>query len=633
MTRISRRLFMSSALTGLSAVMAARRAGALTPSLTDIVGSLLAPPPATIFTAREIVTLDPSRPAAEAVAVVNGRILWVGSLAEVTAVLGDQPYTIDGRFAGKVLVPGFIAQHDHPVLAALTMSSEILSIEDWVLPGGTVAAVQDKRDFIERLTQAVNAAPESQEAVLTWGYHPAFFGPLRRADLDAISATKPIIVWGRSCHEFFFNSATMQQAGITEALVSTFSVSAREQSDMANGHFWEQGLFAVMPHVASLATSPQRLQAGLELTRDFMHAKGITIGNEPGGILSKPVQDAVNAVFSSPDMPFRWSFMVDGKSMVATYADDRQLISQSQKLASWYGGMTSLAPMQAKLFADGAIYSQLMQVRQPYLDGHAGAWMMDQPAFERGFRVYWDAGYQIHIHVNGDAGLDRVLDELEANLRRNPRHDHRTVLVHFAVSGEDQVARIKSLGAIVSGNPYYVTALADQYGKVGLGPERADEMVRLGDVSRAGISWSLHSDMPMAPADPLFLMWCAVNRLTGSGRVAGAEQRVTAEQALRGVTLEAAYSLKLENEVGTITPGKRANFTVLADNPLSVDPLKIRDIAVWGTVMEGRVLQATAPQRKAGLVPDPAPVHTSAQDRTLAREALNHALRMAHAFD
>jgi predicted amidohydrolase YtcJ len=320
--------------------------------------------------------------------------------------------------------------------------------------------------------------------------------------------------------------------------------------------------------------------------------------------------------------------MVDGKTMVANYADDQQVIAESEKLASWYGGMTSLAPRQAKLFADGAIYSQAMQVREPYLDGHKGEWMMDEDVFERAFRIYWDAGYQIHIHVNGDAGLDRLHGALETNLRRNPRYDHRTVLVHFAVSSPDQVARIKALGAIVSGNPYYVAALADQYSKVGLGPERADDMVRLGDLSRNGIRWSLHSDMPMAPADPLFLMWCAVNRVTTSGRVAGPDQRITVDEALRGVTIEAAYSLKLDGEIGTISPGKRANFTILSESPLAVDAAKIKDIAVWGTVMEGRVLPASGGQKKASLdrLDRPADQHEVA----FAEAAVDHAFRVTH---
>jgi predicted amidohydrolase YtcJ len=625
MDGITRRFVLAAGAAGLAGAAAPRGALALSETLTELGASLLAQPPATVLLAREIVTLDPARPSAEAVAVVNGRILWVGSRDEVIGILGKQPYNIDSSFADQVLVPGFIAQHDHPVLAALTMSSEILSIEDWVLPSGVVPAVKDKQDFLQRLGSAVKAAPPSDQAVVTWGYHPAFFGPLTKAELDGISSDKPIIVWGRSCHEMVFNTATMQRAGITDAVFGAFPPTAREQSNMAGGHFWEQGLFAVLPHIANFAASPQRMRAGLELTRDYMHAKGITIGNEPGGILSKQVQDGVNAVFSSPSMPFRWSFMVDAKSMVARYPDDQQVIAQSQKLAEWYGGMTSLAPMQAKLFADGAIYSQLMQVREAYLDGHKGEWMMDEPAFERAFRVYWDAGYQIHVHVNGDAGLDRVLDALEANLRRNPRYDHRTVLVHFAVSSPDQVTRIKGLGAIVSGNPYYVTALADQYGKVGLGPERADEMVRLGDLSRAGISWSLHSDMPMAPADPLFLMWCAVNRRTTSGRVAAPEQRVSVEQALRGITIEAAYSLRLEDEVGTISPGKRANFTVLAENPLTADPMAVKDIAVWGTVMEGQVLPSGRAQKKAGLAPSSPGAGDGFQ-----HAALRHALMVAH---
>jgi predicted amidohydrolase YtcJ len=247
-------------------------------------------------------------------------------------------------------------------------------------------------------------------------------------------------------------------------------------------------------------------------------------------------------------------------------------------------------PNQIKLFADGAIYSQLMQTREPYLDGRHGEWIMQPEEFANAFRIYWNAGYQIHIHVNGDAGVDMVLDNIEANMRRFPRYDHRTVLVHFAVSQKDQIPRIKRLGAIVSGNPYYVTMLADKYSEEGLGPERANNMVRMGDVERAGISYSYHSDMPMAPSQPLFLMDCAVNRTTVSGRVASKDQRSSREGALRAVTLEAAYSLQLENEVGSIAPGKLANFTILADNPVTCPAAKIKDIAVWGTVQEGRKL-------------------------------------------
>ena len=230
-----------------------------------------------------------------------------------------------------------------------------------------------------------------------------------------------------------------------------------------------------------------------------------------------------------------------------------------------------------------------MIMRDGYIDGHHGEWIMEPEFFRRVFDAYWDGGYQLHVHTLGDGALDIVLDALDASLRRQSRDDHRTVIVHFGYAQPDQIARIKSLGALVSANALYVTTLADRYADVGVGRERTERMVPLGDALRAGISVSLHSDMPMAPADPLMWMWAAVNRKTPDGWVPGPDQRITAEQALTAVTIDAAYSLRLENEIGSIEPGKLANFTILEENPLAVNPDRIEDIPVWGTVLEGRV--------------------------------------------
>ena len=122
-------------------------------------------------------------------------------------------------------------------------------------------------------------------------------------------------------------------------------------------------------------------------------------------------------------------------------------------------------------------------------------------------------------------------------------------------------------------------------------------MVRLGDVERAGISYSLHSDMPMAPAQPLFLMHCAVNRTTISGRVAGLNQRISREGALRAVTINAAYSLQMENDVGSIVRGKLANFTILSESPVTCDAARIKDINILGTIHEGRVFPVSKPEQ------------------------------------
>lgn len=585
----------------LVAALAAGPAGAEPRSLQDL-GVELAPLPAvTIYAAREIVTMDPRKPTATAVAVVGDRILAVGTVAELQRAAGTQPHAVDTTFASKVLVPGFIAQHMHPVLAALTMRTEILAIEDWVLPGGTVPAVRDRASYLRRLREAEAKLAEPDALLVTWGFHHYFHGKLTRADLDQISTRRPIIIWHRSAHEFIVNSAAMEKYGLNTDLVATMTPGAQQQSNLSEGHFWEQGMFAVMPRLAPAIATPDRLRSGLEFVKTYLQANGVTLGSEPGGVVSRPLQNAQNAVLGGADVPFRFYYIPDGKTMAELHVDG-DLIGETRKLLDWGQGNTSFLPQQAKLFADGAIFSQAMQLRDGYLDGHKGEWMQDPARFAKAFAKYWDAGYQIHVHKNGDLGLDMVLDNLEACMRRNPRHDHRTVIAHFGFATRSQVERIGRLGAIVSANPYYVSALADKYGELGVGPQRSDEMVRLGDVERAGISFSLHDDMPMAPAQPLFLMHAAVNRTTFSGRVAGPEQRASREAALRAVTIDAAYSLRLEKEVGSIEPGKLASFTVLDANPLTVPAAAIKDVKVWGTVHEGRVFPA-APATPGGKPP------------------------------
>jgi predicted amidohydrolase YtcJ len=559
-------------------------------NLQDLGDKLAPTVPATIYTAKKIITMNPENPNAEAIAVVGDRILTVGSLEEVKARLGEQPFTVDERFSDDVIVPGFIGQHVHPWLAALTLTAEIIAIEDWVLPDKTVPAVRDRETYLKRLKEADEKLTDPKEPLVTWGYHQYFHGKLNRADLDAINKERPILVWHRSCHEFYLNSGAMERYGVNAEWLSQQTKGAQSQSSLEDGHFYEQGVFPVVGKIAPAVAAPERFRKGLEFIKNYLHENGVTIGCEPGGLLNKDLVDFQNTVYSGEDTPLRFYFIADGKGLAEKYLKSGDLIAETEKLLTWGEGRTSFVPGQVKLFADGAMYSQAMQMQDGYTDGHDGEWMMDPDFFADVFRAYWDAGYQIHIHTNGDGGVKMVLDNLEANMRRKPREDHRTTIIHFGFSKKEQVARIKELGAIVSANPYYTAALADRYSKFGIGPERADQMVRLGDVDRAGISYSLHSDMPMAPCQPLFLMHCAVNRTTVSGRVAGPDQRISPEAALRAVTRDAAFSLRLEHEVGTIETGKRANLTVLAEDPLSVPHDKIKDIKVLATVQEGRVL-------------------------------------------
>ena len=545
-------------------------------------------PTVVIYTAREIVTLDANRPSVEAIAIEGDTILATGNLEDLERELAGRSFEIDRRFNDLVLIPGLINQHEHAWLAAIVMLAEILSIEDWVLPDRTLLRARDAADYRRRLKLLIEEHVETDEVLYTWGYHQLFHGELSRATLDELSPEIPIIVLQRSMHEMIFNTPALERFGIDRARIEQVPAFARAQTDLERGHFWEQGLFAVAPLVFGDLFAPDRYRPALERVERYWHAAGTTLVAEPGGIVSPALTSMQNEVLGDAETPFRMYYLVDGKTMVMAYPEE-EVIAETEKLFESAVGMTRFLPKKVKLFVDGAMFSQLMQMSDGYLDGHQGEWLMQPELFEKAFRIYWDAGYQIHVHQNGDAGLDLLLDTLEKNLKRNPRRDHRTVIVHFGFSRPEQVERLATLGAIVSANPFYTVALADRYSEVGIGPERAQEMVRLGDVVRAGVSVSLHADMPMAPGQPLLLMDSAVNRITLEGNVAGRDQRLSPEQALRAVTIDAAFSLRMEDEVGSIEPGKLANLTVLAENPLSIASESIKDIRVVATVHEGRV--------------------------------------------
>jgi predicted amidohydrolase YtcJ len=544
--------------------------------------------PTRVFTARKILTMETANPTASAVAVAGDRILAVGTLDEVKKALADRPFNLDDRFAAKILLPGLIEQHLHPLLGALCLSVEVIAIEDWELPGRTIRAAANRDEYLARLRQADAALADPKEFLFTWGYHQLWHGPLLRKELDGLSATRPIVVWHRSGHEFSMNTAALEALGITKSSLEGQG-EASSQCDWDKGHFYEKGLELVTKSLLPRMATPERLRRGLEMLVKYLHAGGVTTLNEPGALATPELLNDYHSILGAGSTPFSTLLIPDGRTLFERHGEDEAVAATEKLVAMAPSGKVSFLSNQVKLFADGAVFSQLMQMKGGYADGHKGEWIATPQELRASTKLYWDAGYQIHIHCNGDLGIDVVLDALERCMRENPRYDHRSVIVHFASSTEEQVARIARLGAIVSANPYYPTALADLYCQAGLGHERADQMVRLGSLVRRGVPISLHSDLPMAPARPLYLAWCAVNRATSSGRIAGEDQRISVERALRAITIDAAYSWKMEQEMGSIAPGKVANFTVLDDDPMTVDRMKLKDIPIWGTVFEGKI--------------------------------------------
>tara|TARA_Y100000385_G_scaffold85141_1_gene87349 strand:+ start:282 stop:2009 length:1728 start_codon:yes stop_codon:yes gene_type:complete len=542
-----------------------------------------------IIVSKTLITLDATNKNSNAVMIRGAKIHAVGQKESLINKFPDA--IIDYSFANDVIIPGFIEHHIHPLLAAITMSSEIVAIDDWSLPNKQTKGVRDRASYLKRLQLLEKNIEDKNTPLISWGFHHYFHGKLTKDDLDEISSDRPILIIHRSFHEFIMNSKALDLFGINKDDLNNLTPAEKELADYDQGHFSERGLIMVMPKIMQYLASPQRIMQGFAVTEQYLKEQGVTLIANPGAMYNKDIQNIKNYVLGDEATPFRSLFIPSALYMLEHF-EISELLNETEALLSWGAGKVHYLPKQIKLFTDGAMYSQNMVLRDGYLDGHQGVWLMEAEVFDKVFKLYWDANYQIHIHQNGDSGLDRILDAVEKNNLRNPREDHRTTIVHFGYSAPDQIARIKELGLMVSANPYYVTVLSDLYSKVGVGYERSQEMVRLGDVARAEIPLSLHSDMPMAPASPLVLMHAAVNRINYADKVAGPNQRISVLEALEGVTLNAAYTINLEKDYGSISVGKYANFTVLSENPLTINPLKIKDIEIRGTIEEGKVFRS-----------------------------------------
>ena len=534
----------------------------------------------------DILTMEGEAPAyVEALVIQDGLIVFAGSKLEALNRAGAQPKEYDLK--GKTLMPGFIDPHLHPVQGASMLMPKYATPFDWKFPWGNAPAVRGHDAFLEKIRSYSASLPTASEPLVVWGYLAPFHGDLERKMLDAISETRPIIVWSYSAHEFYLNTAALKAYGLTQE-----QVAGNPQADFAKGIYREAAAFdIVVPRILSVIMDPKQIPTGLRRLRDLAHLGGITtvgdMGTGSAGQLAKEV-GAIRAILDNDATPFRMRLVPDAKTLDLLMQDDRKVIAKVKSLPDANSNRL-LFGKQVKLYADGAFFAQAMQLESPgYSDGHKGEWIMAPDRLRRLVRLWWTEGYDIHIHCNGSLALTLILDSLEEAKSTHEGQDQRLIVEHFGVSTPEQVARLKKLGVAVSANPYYLYSMADTYAEGNLGPEQGAQIVRLGSLDRAGVPFALHSDFTMAPMEPLFLAWIAVNRVTALGTRMAPEEKISVYKALQGITINAAYVLRLETMIGSISEGKKADFVLLAENPLKVDPMKIKDIAILGTVFEGR---------------------------------------------
>lgn len=539
----------------------------------------------TLFKARSVITMNPSMPRASAVLVRDGTIVEVGEPEHMQPWLEGQQYAVDEQFANDVICPGFIDPHLHPSMAAVLLPMEFITAMRWKLPWGEVEPVTDPATFDARMQELHDSKP-TDEPLFIWGYHQLWHGNMGKARIQQISEQRPIIVWHRSFHELYMNDAAMNMAGIDPA-----QIKPNMQIDIEQGHFFEVGLGFAINRLNPWILAPDRYAEGLKRLKQVVHHGGHTsIGDLATGMFNLDAEaKALTEQLEGDDVPFRTRLVVHGTRLTQGGRQPEEGPAMAEKLLKHNSRRLSFG-RHIKLFSDGAFFSQLAQMQEPgYIDGHHGEWLAAPEELERHIRAYWHEGYQIHVHVTGDLGLELTLDILQKMQDEKPRFNHGFTFEHFGFSTPEQIRRIKALGAQVSANVYYLHELSNSYAQSGIGYERASQMSRIGSCFAAGINTTVHSDFTMAPAEPLNSMWVAVNRINHAGEVMAAPEKLSQQQALEAITINAAHAIGMADITGSLRAGKRADFTVLNDDPLTCDPIALRDMGIAATVFEGKV--------------------------------------------
>jgi predicted amidohydrolase YtcJ len=532
----------------------------------------------TIYEARSILTMNPHRPRATHVAVRDELADWGA-------------HTLDRRFADKVLMPGFVEGHSH-IMEGTLWRFVYVGYHDRMDPDGKVWPGARSIDaVVERLQQQERLLSDPSKPLVGWGFDPIYFGNTRctRQDLDRVSQTRPITVAHASLHILNVNSAALKLAdwlrpGIEHPgiLIGTDGLPTGEL----------KGPEAMTP-VGNRAGFDRTVMAGdeqgLRAFAKLCVRKGVTTATDLASPLPESALPMMLSVTGADDFPIRIVPLL----RLLTHPVP-ETIERALKLKA--ASTDRLRLGRIKIVADGSIQGFSARLRAPgYYNGATnGLWYTAPEQVRQAYELALAAGLQIHTHTNGDEATEMALDCMERALARHPARDHRFTLQHCQLADTAQYRRMKVLGMCVNLFANHHFYWGDQHYATTVGPERAERMNACRTALEHGLPLAIHSDAPVTPLDPLFTAWCAVNRLTASGRTLGANERIDPEQALHAITLGPAYTLKLDGEIASIETGKRADFAVLEADPLQAGAQSLKDVPVWGVVQGGRVFEAAA---------------------------------------
>ena len=518
-----------------------------------------------------VLTVDDARPTAEALAVADGRILAVGTRSDIAGFIGANTQTVD--VGSGCVMPGFIEAHGHPLMEAIALSDRIVDIRPVTLRSAddVVAAVHRE------------AAQRGPAGAYLNGWDPLLQSGLPEATLtwlDDVAPDGPLVIIHNSGHKAYFNSHAAALNGLTR---DTPDPKGARYGRDANGELdgTAEEIGAVFPLVGG-AIKPSDYPAMLRDECARLNRAGLTTCSD--------------MAFDPAFLPLIEQLHDELTVRLRTYEVSNPKMSTA---ATPGQGDDMLRQVGIKIWVDGSPWVGNIALSFPYLDtaatraigvtpGSCGCANYTAEQLTEIVGAYFPLGWQMACHVQGDAGIDTILDVYEEALRRNPRDDHRLRLEHVGAIRPEQLQRAADLGVtcsiFVDQIHYWGDVIVDGL----FGPERGSRWMPAGSAVATGMRISLHNDPPVTPEEPLRNISVAVTRMAPSGRVLAPEERLTVEQAIRAQTIDAAWQLFSDDVIGSLEVGKYADMVVLSADPRTVPPEQIADLDVRATFLAGR---------------------------------------------
>jgi predicted amidohydrolase YtcJ len=518
-----------------------------------------------------VLTVDDLQPTAEALAVTDGRIVAVGTRDQIDNWIGPQTQTVD--VGDGCVMPGLVEAHGHPLAEAIVLSDRMVDIRP--------VTMRDAEAVVDAIRAEV--ARRGSDGAYLNGWDPLLQPGLPEPTLDwlnSIAPDSPLVIIHNSGHKAFFNTAAAQKAGITKETPDPKGARyGRDADGDLDGTAEETGaVFSLLAGAIQPSDYPAMLHA--ELAR--LNRVGLTTCSEM----------AFDPVFR----PVLEQMRDDLTVRLRVYEISNAEMTTDMTPAN---GDDMVRQVGIKIWVDGSPWIGNIDLSFPYLDtdatraigvvpGSCGHANYTREQLTEIVHTYFPQGWPMACHVQGDAGVDTILDIYEEALRRHPRPDHRLRLEHVGAIRDEQLQRAHALGVtcslFVDQIHYWGDIIVDGL----FGPEHGTRWMPCGSAVATGMRISLHNDPPVTPEEPLRNISVATTRTAPSGRVLGPEQRLTVEQAIRAQTIDAAWQLFADDVIGSLEVGKYADMVVLSADPRTVPPEEIAELAVRATFLAGR---------------------------------------------